>query len=374
VKGPSARTLLAPPARVRSAGQARDDREAIEAWLVAKAGEPGQDGFVATTARSYRIEAERLLLWCIAERRRALSPMTAEDCAAYKTFLGDIPEGWMSRRRALRYGPGWTPFAGQLTLTSQQHALTVVGALFRWMVAAHYLRANPWELVKTRLGDDSRRSALDSRAFTPAAWAAIVGYVQAQPPSPAQARAAFVLHFVEGVGLRSEELVSAEMGQFRQVDEGQVDDGGAGGWAMQIHGKGARKRVASVPPHAVRALDDYLAFGGLPPLGRASPSTPLVASVDDPCAGVGYRALYDRLRPWIRRAISASSLASAQKDIAVRASLHWLRHTCGTRALERGVELPDLQGQFGHADPRTTMRYSKKQLLRRQGAFGKAFS
>jgi integrase len=205
----------------------------------------------------------------------------------------------MSRRRALRYGPGWTPFAGQLTLTSQQHALTVVGALFRWMVAAHYLRANPWELVKTRLGDDSRRSALDSRAFTPAAWAAIVGYVQAQPPSPAQARAAFVLHFVEGVGLRSEELVSAEMGQFRQVDEGQVDDGGAGGWAMQIHGKGARKRVASVPPQAVRALDDYLAFGGLTPLGRASPSTPLVASVDDPCAGVGYRALYDRLRPWI---------------------------------------------------------------------------
>jgi hypothetical protein len=103
---------------------------------VAKAGEPGQDGFVATTARSYRIEAERLLLWCIAERRRALSPMTAEDCAAYKTFLGDIPEGWMSRRRALRYGPGWTPFAGQLTLTSQQHALTVVGALFRCQDAA----------------------------------------------------------------------------------------------------------------------------------------------------------------------------------------------------------------------------------------------
>ena len=63
-----------------------------------------------------------------------------------------------------------------------------------------------------------------------------------------------------------------------------------------------------------------------------------------------------------------------QKDIAVRASLHWLRHTCGTQELERGVELPDLQGQFGHGDPRTTMRYSIKQLQRRQGAFGKAFS
>jgi hypothetical protein len=36
--------------------------------------------------------------------------------------------------------------------------------------------------------------------------------------------------------------------------------------------------------------------------------------------------------------------------------------------------LRDLQGQFGHADPRTTMRYAKTQLQERQGAFGKAFS
>jgi integrase len=77
---------------------------------------------------------------------------------------------------------------------------------------------------------------------------------------------------------------------------------------------------------------------------------------------------------WIRRAIRASHLSPGEKDIALRASPHWLRHTCGTRALERGVEVADLQGQFGHADPRTTMRYSKKQMQRRQAAFGKAFS
>ena len=345
--------------------QARHDREAIEAWLVAKAGVQGQDGYVASTAKSYRLEAERLLLWCIAERRKPLSSMTAEDCAAYKAFLAAIPEAWMSRRRAVRYGPGWTPFAGQLSLASQQHALTVVGSLFRWLVAAHYLRANPWALVKTRLGDDPRHSALHSRAFTPAAWDAIVAYVVSQPASPTQARALFLLHFNEGAGLRAAELVGAELGHF-----GWVGDG----WAMQVHGKGARHRVVAVPPQSVRALNQYLACRGLPPLGEAPPHLPLVASTADPRAPVGYRTLYDSMRSWVRRAIVASSLPSAERDVALRASLHWLRHTCGTRALERDMQLPELQAQFGHADPRTTMRYSKVQLRRRQAAVSKAFA
>jgi integrase len=362
-------------APVASSGlQARDDLQAIEAWLYAKAGEPGQEGFVMATARRYRTEAERLLLWCIAERHKPLSSMTAEDCAAYKAFLAEIPESWISRRRAARHTPGWTPFATQLTVNSQQHALTVVGSLFRWLVAARYLEANPWELVKTRLGDDPRHTELDSRAFTPAAWSAIVRWVEAQPCSPAQARAEFLLHFNEGVGLRADELVSAELGQFRRVEDAAEGVRGDRSWAIAIHGKGARNRLASVPPQAVRALHKYLALRGLPRLGEAAPHVPLVASVSDPMAPITYQSLYETLRSWVRRAIRASDLSPAEKDVALRASPHWLRHTCGTRALERGVPLGDLQGQLGHADPRTPMRYAKTQLHKRQGAFGKAFS
>jgi integrase len=354
--------------------QASHDLEAIEAWLRAKAGEPGQEGFVAATARRYRTEAERLLLWCMAERGKPLSSMTAEDCAAYKAFLAEIPDAWMSRRRAARHTPGWTPFATQLTVTSQQHALTVVGSLFRWLVAARYLVANPWELVKTRLGDDPRHTELDSRAFTPRAWSAIASWVEVQPQTPAQARMEFLLHFNEGVGLRADELVTAELGQFRRVDDATECFDADDGWAIAIHGKGARNRLASVPPQAARALAKYLAVRGLPPLGQAAPTVPLVASVDDPLAPITYQSLYESLRSWVRRAIRASDLSPAEKDVALRASPHWLRHTCGTRALERGVPLGDLQGQLGHADPRTPMRYAKTQLHKRQGAFGKAFS
>ncbi len=58
---------------------------------------------------------------------------------------------------------------------------------------------------------------------------------------------------------------------------------------------------------------------------------------------------------------------------ASKASLHWLRHTCGTRALERNVPLEVVQRQLGHADPRTTMRYAKPQLERLQVEMEKGF-
>lgn len=63
---------------------ARNDRQAIEAWLAARA----RDN--AATVRAYRREAERLLLWAIFERNRPLSSMmrsptapTAPTCAIH---------------------------------------------------------------------------------------------------------------------------------------------------------------------------------------------------------------------------------------------------------------------------------------------------
>ncbi|KGM38694.1 hypothetical protein JY96_21195 [Aquabacterium sp. NJ1] len=349
--------------------RATNDLAAIQAWIQARVGTPGEDGFTSQTARAYRLEAERLLLWCLIERRKPLSSLDSEDCAAYKAFLADVPEEWISRRRAARHQPGWAPFAGKLTRTSQQHALTIVCAMFRWLVEARYLASNPWIHVKTRLGDDPRHSELDSRALTPAAWGAIMSYIETQPPSAARSRAAFVLDFSLGVGLRSAELIAATLGDFVQVD---------GHWALPVHGKGKRNRTVAVPGQAVRALETYLRARGLPQLALAvqeTPYAPLVASVNDTTASVGYRSLYDSLKVWMGNGIRASrDLTSAEKDTALRASLHWLRHTCGTRSLERGVTVPELQGQLGHADPRTTMRYGKTQLQERQSAFERAFS
>jgi hypothetical protein len=102
-----------------AATTADNDAQALQVWIEAKAGKPEALSHSAAPAKAYRIEGERLLLWCVLERRKALSSMTAEDCSAYMACLADLPEAWISHWRAARRQPGWTPFAGQLSLPRQ---------------------------------------------------------------------------------------------------------------------------------------------------------------------------------------------------------------------------------------------------------------
>jgi integrase len=315
-------------------------------WIRAKAGSP-------ETALVYRREADRLQLWCAVERRKPLSSMDMDDCLAYMAFLQHIPPEWISRRHTPRLAEGWAPFSTQLAIGSQRQAIVIVSGMFTWLVKAHYLRANPWVLVNRKTGDDPDKSLLDTRAFTKEAWGAIRSSVVSEKDSKARARALFIMDFTEATGLRSAELLSTTLGRFRRVGRR---------WALEVVGKGNKKRVVAVPHQAVEALEVYLASRGLPTLAKAPVEAPLVASNLDPMVGVGYQALYESTKAWFRRAIRSSDLTGVERDDALRASLHWLRHTCGTRALERGTPVQTVQKQFGHKDPRTTMRYAKSQL------------
>ncbi|CAM2198494.1 protein of unknown function (plasmid) [Paraburkholderia kururiensis] len=57
---------------------ASNDYEAIQSWLSLHES--------AATQRAYRKEAERLILWAIVERGRALSSLTTDDAIAYRRF------------------------------------------------------------------------------------------------------------------------------------------------------------------------------------------------------------------------------------------------------------------------------------------------
>jgi len=338
--------------------RARSDQEAIEAWVEARAGS-------LATAKSYRREARRLLVWLQLERRKGLKQLGVDDCRAYMVFMEFVPPGWISRAKAAPLSDGWAPFRGPLSVASRRLAITVLSSLFDWLVSVGYLARNPWLLVNRRVGDDARANELASRAFTPETWAEIQRVLANQPPSPALHRIGFVLRFVEATGLRSTELVQAKLGDFR-LHKGR--------WVLQVHGKGARNRLVAVPPQALRAVEDYLRARHLPPLGEVPGEAPLLASATNPMESISYDALYKTVRAWLTKALRAATLTDSARLEALRASPHWLRHTFGTRAVERGIPLDVVQQQLGHADPRTTSRYTKAQLDRQlealQGAFG----
>ena len=249
------------------------DLQAVQSWIQARAGS-------MATVRVYQREAHRLLLWLQYERAGAtLAQMGVPDCGAFMAFLQNIPPRWISRVRAAPGQPGWAPFRGPLSHASCRQSIVIIASLFAWLQSAQYLTANPWMLVNQATGGDPGKKMLDTKAFSEAAMQEVLRFVDGQAPSPSRARIRFTLLFVEAVGLRSAELLSATLGDLRMEPEG---------WIMQIHGKGSKNRIAAVPGQALHALQDYLLVRGLGSIQAAPPGAPLLASSLDPMAPIGY--------------------------------------------------------------------------------------
>lgn len=364
--------LRAEPQRQQIA--ARDDYEAIAAWLNARATNDN-------TYRAYRREAERLLLWCVFDRRKALSSLTVEDCAMYRAFLQAPPPAWVSPRNVERWSPAWRPLSGPLSARSQRTAFTIVSALFDWLVSQQYLVANPWKALPR----PGRAPTLDlSRAFTHAQWAAIRQAVDALPDPERRSRLRLVTELLYHTGLRRAELLAADLGDLR---EEMLD--GEPCWVLTVTGKGGRIREVPVVEAVMRHLDDDLARRGLPPDPRdGPPGAPLIAAIvptgerpgarhaGAPAAGgSGYpvpaqaRLPVAQLYRELKRVFAAAGTrlqAEGARGAArvAQGSPHWLRHTFATHAIE--TVAPDVVGSvLGHASMATTTLYTRTELRRK---------
>lgn len=327
---------------------ADNDYQAVQAWLSLHESD--------ATQRAYRKEAERLILWSIVERGKPLSSLTTEDAVAYRAFLRQpTPRArWVGTSRP-RSSPEWRPFAGALSSRSLAHALSVLGALFRWLIEQRYVLANPFAGIKVRGG--ARTAALDaSRAFSEGEWTWIRTVADGLEWSHgwsvlAAQRLRFLLDFGYACGLRGGELVGQSLGQL------QVD--GRGDHWLELVGKGGKRGKVALPSLAREALDTYLAQRGLPTTrSRWDPATPLLASLAEDGAAITPARLRVVLRRFFEtaaKAVETEAPATAQK--LRRATPHWLRHTHASHALESGAELTTVRDNLRHASVSTTSTY-----------------
>ena len=215
---------------------ADNDWQAISAWLERRE--------AVETQRAYRREAERLLLWAIVERGRALSSLTSEDATAYRAFLRHpAPRTrWVAPARP-RSSPEWRPFTGALSPDSIAYALSVLGAMFRWLIEQRYVLANPFAGLKVR--GAQRNGELDvARAFTAGEWELVRTIADGLEWSygwtvPAAQRLRFVLDFGYGTGLRAAELVGVTLGG--------IEHGARGERWLHLTGKGAKVGKVVLP-------------------------------------------------------------------------------------------------------------------------------
>ncbi|WP_414449256.1 phage integrase family protein [Burkholderia sp. 22PA0099] len=344
---------------------ADNDYTAVQAWLSLHESE--------ATRRTYRKEAERLILWAIVERGRALSSLTTEDALAYRAFLRrpEPAERWTGPIRPRR-AADWRPFTGALSARSAAHALSVLGALFRWLVEQRYLLANPFSGVKVRGG--ARSAALDSsRVFSDGEWQIVrviadgLEWSGGWEPAAAQ-RLRFLLDFSYATGLRASELVGLTLGAIRS-------DARDDRW-IHLVGKGGKAARVALPPLAWQALTRYACERGLSMVATQwRPDTPVIGALaGDVQAGISGVRLWKVLKRFFMQV--SEQFATDHPPLADklrRASPHWMRHTHATHALARGAELTTVRDNLRHASISTTSIYLHGDEVKRAKQMADAF-
>jgi len=326
---------------------AMNDYQAVNAWLALQES--------AATQRAYRKEAERLILWAIIERGKALSSLTTEDAIAYRAFLrSPTPRRRWVGPAGPRASPAWRPFQGALSARSVAYALSVASALYRWLIEVRYMLANPFAGVRLKVATKGGTNPA-ARAFSDREWALVRPLAEALDehrwtPAAAQ-RLRFVLDFAFATGLRSGEFVRAQLVHVASDEQGS--------WWLAVIGKGNKAGRVAVPPRAKLALDRYLAARGISTsalLWKAG--VPLLARLAGEGSGLTGSRLWAIVKRFFAQAADELEVSNAPLAEKLRhASPHWMRHTHASSALAAGATLTTVRDNLRHASVSTTSAY-----------------
>jgi integrase/recombinase XerD len=332
-----------------------DDRSAVAAWLARYVDSPA-------TVASYRKEAERLRLWCVHERGAALSDLTHEDLLLYQRFLIDPQpaDRWVMspRQKAARASPLWRPFAGPLSASSQRQALSIINALFAWLVEAGYLAGNPLALSRRKR---SSRGARVGRFLPEEHWNVVKASIEAMPTTTKRekmhaSRCRWLFSLLYIGGLRVSEICDTTMGAFssRRGSDGRER------WWLEVTSKGSKARLVPATSELMDELMRYRKSRALSPLPLEGEGTALVMTLIAPIKTMARSAIHELVKGVMHDA--AESLRQRGPDFEVaaahleQASAHWIRHTAGSHLSEK-VDLKVVRDNLGHANISTTSIY-----------------
>lgn len=124
----------------------KSDADAIEVYCSSYA-KPSSTRFMHSVL-------ERLQMWAVLVRKKALSDLGLEDYRAYIAFLQDPPFDWISQRQNKKGSLDWRPFTS-LNRTDEARKITkrtnsnclIIRQFIRWMNDAGYLISNPMSLA-----------------------------------------------------------------------------------------------------------------------------------------------------------------------------------------------------------------------------------
>jgi integrase len=336
---------------------AKNDAQAVQCWL-------REYEEKKTTFRSYQKEAERLLLWCLYQRKKPLSGLRREDFEEYFRFLANPTpaEQWCSgnaprgSRLCKRGSPHWRPFVGPLSRSAQQTATTIINSLMDYLVEARYLQFNPLRLMrkKNKLANNTEMQQLRvwERILEEDEWAALWETLLELPEDMPELRRdkerlRFIVVILYFLGLRIHELATHQWNAFRKI---------RGVWWFFVKGKGDKLGKVPVNDALLSAVFRFRQHLGLSSYPQSGDDLPLIPSWRSE-GGLGVRHINQLLK---KLAISAATKFEAQPDKAEKLrkfSAHWLRHLSATMQDQAGVLFKHIQANHRHESEETTRRY-----------------
>ncbi|KAA0013493.1 tyrosine-type recombinase/integrase [Billgrantia pellis] len=332
--------------------RATSDAEAVARWL-------GEYRASPRTLRSYRREAERLLLW-LEVQGKGLATLRREDLDAFEAFLAaPTPRhAWIGPARP-RSSPDWRPFRGPLSPASRRQSLVILQGMFAWLVEAGWVEHNPFRLMRDkRRRLDNRQPGIDRYLERPL-WEWLWQWLERPPAAGASRRERYLWQrrrllfaFAYLVAPRLGEMANARMGDFHQRENR---------WWWQVIGKGGKAARVPAPADLMHLLREWRLALDLPPEPRHGETGALLRRLDGQSA-LGDNQLYRLIRETFRQAAAAleaeaGEAAAAQVARLRAATPHWLRHTALTHQAQAGIELRYLASTARHARLDTTARY-----------------
>ncbi|MET0961626.1 MAG: phage integrase family protein [Noviherbaspirillum sp.] len=326
---------------------ARDDREAIMAWLARSI--PGSN-----TARSYRKESERLLLWAVLEARTPVSSLTVEHCIAYRDFLQKlgresreawaqqfrIPQDrWLGPRGIDRFSSRWRPFEGPLSPSSQKTALVVVQSLMQWLCRQNYLNNNPFK--KLPFAESKKFERSRPRALTPVEWQYATDYLASRPANERYDRLQIILALAYGAGCSLAEISSLRRSNIASLVQIEGKDTQ---WEINVAGKGKMPRNVQINEQVVAWIESHFRRRGYASLATVPACTPLIAAVpgvrsdDRGEASISAARIYMILKSFFNEVATSAALEDAELVATYRCvSPRWLQKTFAARGMDKGA-------------------------------------
>ena len=333
--------------------RANHDYEAIQCWLNEYRHKP-------TTYRTYQKEAERLLLWAIFQRKKALSSLDRDDLEAYLLFLDDPQpsEIWCAKlggRGCKRGDPNWRPFTGGLSHSTKMTTISCIDSLLNYLVDARYLAFNPFSLMrKKKLRTQQLQTAtlnMQERILTVEDWHTMLDTLDNMPSSTEslkneKERLRFIVHILYFLGLRVNELVTHTWNAFRKVDDE---------WWFYVMGKGDKPGRIPVNHELLRSVIKYRTHLKRSLYPNPQDTTPLIISLvtEEAISARQINKILKKLA--IETAKNITDVDRAKK--MRKFSAHWLRHLSASMQDRAGIQFKHIRANHRHENDETTRRY-----------------